>query len=280
MITQIIENLRIKPKFKRLVTILDVIRGCFNFAFSFIDTALSCYNTRDMKLAVFIPAHNEENTVADVIKRIPTRINGISKIAVYVIDDGSTDSTADAAKKAGAEVVGVSPKRGLATAFKIGLQTAVAAGADIICHLDADGQYNPQEIDQVISPILKGEADFVTGNREVEKINWMDPARKYGNRIGSWFLRVLAGLPVQDASCGFRAYSRLAADRLDVSSEHTYTHETLIEAKFKGVRIAEAPVSFTFRPRQEQSRLTKNLFGHIFKSLRGILGAYVRYRKG
>lgn len=231
-----------------------------------------------MKLAIFIPACNEEKTVAEVIKAIPRHINGAREIRVFVIDDGSTDLTAEAAKKAGAEVVGIMPRRGLATAYKIGLQTALAAGADIICHLDADGQYNPREIALVTGPVFRGEADFVTGDREVEKLRWMDPARKYGNRVGSWFIRALSGLSVNDASCGLRAYSRAAAEKLQVQSPHTYTHETLIEARFLHLRIAQVSVSFNPRPEKEKSRLTGNLFRHVYRSLAGIIAAYVRYR--
>jgi len=232
-----------------------------------------------MNLSIFIPAYNEEDSIEKVIRRIPAHLDGIKNIKIFVIDDGSTDKTVENAKKSGAEVVSVSPHRGLASAFKIGLQTALDAGADIICHLDADGQYNPQEIGLVLEPVLKGDADFVTGDRGIEKLKWMDPARKYGNMFGSWFLRALTGLKMRDASCGFRAYSRAAAEKLQVHSTHTYTHETLIEAKFLNLRIAQVPISFNPRPKKEHSRLTKRLFGHIFKSFSAILAAYFRYRK-
>jgi glycosyltransferase involved in cell wall biosynthesis len=230
-----------------------------------------------MKLVIFIPAYNESETVGEVIKAIPPHIDKISKIDVFVINDGSEDSTAQKAAEAGAEVVSISSHRGLAAAYKIGLQTALASGADIICHLDADGQYSAKETGLVIGPVLRGEADFVTGDRGVGRLAWMDPVRKYGNMAGSWFLRALTGLRVRDASCGFRAYSRAAAEKLEVFSSHTYTHETLIEAKFKGLRIAQVPISFVTRPRKNHSRLTGNLLGHIFKSFGAILTAKKRY---
>jgi glycosyltransferase involved in cell wall biosynthesis len=269
-----------------------------------------------MKLAIFIPAYNEEKAIEEVLRGVfaalqatKGRFPHIQEHKIFVIDDGSTDKTADVARVAGAEVITIKPNRGLANAYKMGLAaclqwgaaslegatslavslegatslavslegTVSSGGADLICHLDADGQYNPAEIPLLLAPIIEGQADFVTGDRQIEKTAFLGPARKYGNLAGSWFLRLLTGLKINDVSCGFRAYNRKTAERLEVYSEHTYTHETLIEAKFKGMRLAQVPISFTLRGAKDKSRLTGNLLKHILSSLWGIFAAYRRY---
>jgi glycosyltransferase involved in cell wall biosynthesis len=255
-----------------------------------------------MKLGIFIPAHNEEATVGLVLASIPKHIPPFDYIKVFVIDDGSTDNTAKKAVLGGAEVVGIHPNRGLAQAYKIGLQTCLDAGVDILCHLDADNQYTGQEIALIVAPIVEGHADFVTGDRQVAKLDFLGFARKYGNMAGSWSLRALTGMKVRDASSGFRAYSREVAAKIEVHSNHTYTHETLIEAFYKGFRVAEVPITFSKRgahvPLEMQkwfqgtsdlakpevliedsnvSRLTRNLFKHIYCSFRDILRAKARY---
>lgn len=258
-----------------------------------------------MKLAVFIPAYNEADTIGGVIASIPHKIPGVSEIKIFVVDDGSTDDTAEAAGSAlkkretllphfpGApsqNIIQIKPNRGLANAFRVGLATALDSGADLIVHLDADGQYDPAEIPKLLAPIINNAADMVTGDRQISKCGFLGSARQYGNIAGSWFLRAFTGVKVRDASCGFRAYGRAAAESLEVHSTHTYTHETLIEAKYKGLRVAEVPITFRHRgipptrsaapgAKKPVSRLTSNLFKHIFKSLSAIFAARARYAK-
>lgn len=255
-----------------------------------------------MKLGVFIPAHNEEATVGLVLASIPRHIHPFTEIKVFVIDDGSTDLTAEKARSAGAEVVSLKPNRGLAAAYKIGLQTCLDAGVDVLCHIDADNQYTGKEITLITTPIVEGRADFVTGDRQVEKLEFLGFARKYGNMAGSCFLRLITGIKIRDASSGFRAYSRGTAEQIEVYSKHTYTHETLIESFYKGFRLMEVPITFAKRGAHvpfelkkwfqgtsdlskpevliednNVSRLTRNLFKHIYCSFRDILKAKARY---
>ncbi len=233
-----------------------------------------------MKLVIFIPAYNESATIAGVIAAIPQKIIGISQIILFVVDDGSTDNTTAIARSAGAEVIQIKPNRGLANAFRTGLAAALQSGPDIIVHLDADGQYDPAEIPKIIDPILKGRADVVTGDRQVAQLDFMSWQKKYGNLLGSWFVRRLAGIKINDASCGMRAYSRAAAKKLEVRSSHTYTHETLIRARRLGLRVDQVPITFTVR-RNGNSRLISGnmaVLKHIAKSVRGILGAWRSYK--
>lgn len=233
-----------------------------------------------MKLIVMIPAYNEEATIGRVVREIPRSLDGISEVEVLVCDDGSTDRTVAEAIAAGADhIVRLRRNFGLTTAFSTALQASLALRADIIVNTDADSQYDPRDIERLIAPILRGEADMVSGNRQVDSLDHMPPAKKYGNRAGSWMLRVIAGSPVQDASSGFRAFSRECALRLNPSIGHTYTHQTLIQAAHSGMIVAEVPVAFRQSAREGgASRLIGGVGSHILKSLATIVRSLTTYR--
>ena len=139
-----------------------------------------------MKLIVQIPCLNEEKTIAATIADIPRKITGVDEVEVLVIDDGSTDRTVDAARKAGADqVISFTNRKGLARAFMAGIDAALQAGADIIVNTDADNQYRGADIPALIAPILRQEADVVVGNREVEKISHFSPVKKTLQKLGA-----------------------------------------------------------------------------------------------
>jgi hypothetical protein len=233
-----------------------------------------------VKLVVTIPAHNEELTIGRAIREIPRSIPGVSSVEVLVSDDGSTDQTADVARKAGADqVIRLRRNFGLTIAFGAALQAAVERGADIIVNIDADCQYVADEIPRLIAPILRGEADMVSGDRGVARLEHMPRSKKYGNRLGSFMLRRVAGTGVSDASSGFRAFSRECALRLNPYIGHTYTHQTLIQARHNGMVVREVPV--TFRPSARsngESRLIGGVMGHVLRSLGTIVRTLTTYR--
>ncbi|MCD4759914.1 glycosyltransferase family 2 protein [archaeon] len=229
-----------------------------------------------MKLIVMIPAYNEELMIKRVIEEIPRKISGISKVEVLVIDDGSKDRTVEVAKKAGADhVIFNKQNSGLAFTFQKGMDYALSLGADIIVNTDADFQYNQTEIPKLIKPILEGKADIVSGDRQVNKLKHMVASKKYGNILGTKVVARVAGYKIRDASSGFRAYSKEAALKLFVISDHTYTHETLIQAKRKRLKVLETPVEF--RKRNGNSKLISSVFGHIKKSLSTIVRNTLMY---
>jgi Glycosyl transferase family 2 len=232
-----------------------------------------------VKLIVMIPAFNEEATIGPVIREIPRAFAGISTVEVLVCDDGSSDRTAEVAIEAGADhVVRLRRNFGLTTAFSTGLQAALALGADIIVNTDADGQYDGNEIARLIAPVITGEADMVSGNRQVETLEHMPSSKRYGNRLGSWMLRVVADSPVVDASSGFRAFTRECALRLNPFIGHTYTHQTLIQASHSGMVVREVPVTFRLSARAGgQSRLIGGVASHIVKSLGTIIRTLTAY---
>jgi len=229
-----------------------------------------------MKLIVMVPAYNEEKTIGKVIKEIPREVEGFDEVEVLVINDGSTDRTAEVAKKMGADYV-VSHKRnlGLANAFKTGLEGALKFGADVIVNIDADGQYNAKEIPKLIEPILRGEADIVIGDRQIDKLDHMPKAKKIGNKIATWVTRKLSGLPVRDAQSGFRAFSKEAAMRMNLLGDYTYVQETIIQAANKNLKIEWVPVEF--RKREGKSRLIPNIWSYAKKAGMTIIRTYRDY---
>ncbi|MDI6821514.1 MAG: glycosyltransferase family 2 protein [Actinomycetota bacterium] len=230
-----------------------------------------------MKLVVMIPAYNEEKSIASVIQEIPRDIPGIDKVDVLVVDDGSTDNTAEVARKAGADyILSQKTNRGLAFTFKIGLETALKLGADIVVNTDADLQYNQQEIPKLIKPILEHKADIVLGNRQVWKLDHMVFGKKWGNVIGSFFVRRLVGYPIYDSQTGFRAFSREAALRINVLSDYTYTQETIIQAINKRLVVSEVPC--TFRAREGHSKLISNIPSYIRRAGITIVRTYTMYK--
>jgi glycosyltransferase involved in cell wall biosynthesis len=230
-----------------------------------------------MKLIVQIPCFNEEENLEAVIKEIPRQIPGIDAVEVLVISDGSRDKTVAIARQAGADhVIDRKINRGLAQTFKEGLEFCVAHGADIIINTDGDNHYNQSRIGDLVRPILDNLADVVIAGREVDKLEKMPFANKYGNMAGSYVVTHLAGIPRMDVSTGYRAYTREAALRINILSHHTYTHETFFQLADLKLRIVEVPIKA--RPVKRKSRLIKSLSSHIKKSLTVILRMTLLYK--
>jgi glycosyltransferase involved in cell wall biosynthesis len=211
-----------------------------------------------MKLIVIIPSYNEEQSLASVISEIPRTIPGVDQVQILVINDGSTDHTADIAKHAGADkILSHKHNMGLAKTFRDGLDAALEMGADIIVNTDADFQYNGTEIPKLITPILEGSADLVLGDRQIDNLDHMPRGNLWGNKIATYITRCATGLPIRDAQTGFRAFSRDAALRMNLTGDYTYTQETIIQAANKHLNIEQIPVEF--RRREGKSRLISSI---------------------
>ncbi len=229
-----------------------------------------------MKLIVTIPALNEEPTIAGVIREIPRRIPGFDSVEVLVIDDGSTDATVQQALRAGADyVVSNRVTRGLATSFKTALQEALARGADIIVNTDADNHYDQSRIPELVAPLLTNEADITIGSRLIDELP-MKAANKYGNKVANYIMQHALGIPGVDVSTGFRGYTAEAAMKLNVLSDHTYTHETLINALDQRMRIVNVPIAA--RHVERPSRLIKSIASHVVRAGGVILRSFLLYR--
>ncbi len=230
-----------------------------------------------MKLVVQIPCHNEAATIAQTIKEIPRAIPGIDRVEVIVIDDGSSDQTAEIAKTAGADqVVRIAQKSGLANSFRTGMNAALTRGADIIVNTDGDNQYPGAEIPLLLEPILNASAEMVVGERRLKEIQGYSGLKLLIQRLGSWFTGVLAGVEVRDAASGFRALTREAGLRLNVLGKFSYTLETLIEAGRNRMRIAWVPVRVNPQPGR-QSRLYGSVGEYLTRSVETMARTYSRY---
>ncbi|MEE2995432.1 MAG: glycosyltransferase family 2 protein [Gemmatimonadota bacterium] len=228
-----------------------------------------------MKLIVQIPAFNEEEHIAAVIHQIPRNIPDICSVEVLVIDDGSTDQTADAAYEAGADhVISLHRNRGLAAAFQIGLDASLRLGADIIVNTDGDGQYPGDQIPQLVDPILSNHADLVIGNRQVDTVDHFSFQKRWLQKFGSWIVRIASGTNVPDAPSGFRAYTRETALRLFVVSDFSYTIDNLIQAGKRRLSVTHVPIrTQPTRP----SRLHRGNWNFIKRQAATIVRTYATY---
>jgi glycosyltransferase involved in cell wall biosynthesis len=230
-----------------------------------------------MKLIVQIPAFNEEATIAQTLRDIPKKIDGITSIESLVIDDGSSDNTAEAARKAGAtHVVQLKTHRGLSSAFLAGINAALRLGADIIVNTDADNQYAGADIPKLVAPIMRGSADVVIGDREVSKSPYMSAVKRLLQRIGSRTVGLASGIRVSDVTSGFRAFSRDAAMQINVFNPFTYTLETVIQAGNRNLGVQSVPVRTNAPTRP--SRLYHGLGTYLRKSTATIFRIYTIYK--
>jgi len=229
-----------------------------------------------MKLVVTIPAQNEEKTIAQVVAGVPRNIPGIEEVEVIVVNDSSTDRTAEIAERAGAVVVTVTGRPGLGYIFRTGLERAMRRGADLIVNIDGDGQFNPADITKLVEPLLMDEADFVTCSRFADPaMRPVMPGVKYwGNKVVTRIINwVCGGTDFTDVSCGFRGFNREAAYRLTLFGRFTYTQECFIDLFAKGLRIAEVPLRVRGVREHGKSRVASNLWKYATSSLPIILRA-------
>jgi len=225
-----------------------------------------------MRLIVNLPAFNEEEKIASTIQRIPRQIDGIDEVFVQVIDDGSKDRTFEVAKEAGADFVytnGVN--RGIGKTFRHAVERALENGADILVNIDADGQFDPQDIKKLIQPILKHEADMVSADRfdhlAAKNIPFLKDVL---NRLAAKLIGTFMGVNIKDLTCGFRAYNKETLLRLNLPGGFTYTQEVIIDALGKDLKIVWLPVEVTYFEGRK-SRVVKTIWSYVNNSLRIII---------
>ena len=228
-------------------------------------------------LVIQIPCFNETQTLGETIADLPKSLPGFDKIYILIVDDGSSDGTAQVALDSGADyVVRHRQNRGLARAFMTGLTTALALGADVIVNTDADHQYPGRYIQDLVNPILSGSADLVIADRQPGTNVHFSPVKQMLEKFGSWVIRSLSQTDAPDAPSGFRAYSRYAALRVQVYNSYSYTLETLIQAGKEKMAITHIPIETnpTLRP----SRLHKGIINFIWRQSGTIIRSYILYQ--
>jgi glycosyltransferase involved in cell wall biosynthesis len=238
---------------------------------------LSSGGKEKLKLIIQIPCYNEERSLGATLRALPRQISGVDVIEWLIVDDGSSDGTAEVARELGVDhIVRHTTNQGLARAFATGLDACLRLGADIIVNTDADNQYDARDIASLIGPILRGDADMVVGDRQTDAIAHFSRTKKKLQRLGSWVVRRASQTDIPDATSGFRAHSRAAALKLNVVSDFTYTLETIIQAGRKNIALAHVAVRTNHGGRE--SRLFQSLRAYVLRSIVTIVRIYVMYR--
>jgi len=228
------------------------------------------------KLIIQIPCFNEEGMLAETLAALPHSIPGVDVIETLIIDDGSTDGTADVARRAGATYLLRLPVHaGLARAFSLGLDAALKLGADVIVNTDADHQYPGADIPRLAAPLLAGHVDMMIGDRGPTASRHFGAVKRLLQGMGSWVVRRLSCTTVPDATSGFRAFSRRAALRLNVVTKFTYTLETIIQAGKKHIPIGHFPISPN--PVTRPSRLFGSMSLYVRRSIATMVRIYALY---
>lgn len=230
-----------------------------------------------VKLIVQIPCLNEEATLPQTLADIPRHIDGIDEVEILIIDDGSTDNTVTVARQHGADhVVSHRRNRGLANAFRTGLDACLRLEADIIVNTDADNQYRGADIALLVKPVLDGKADMVVGDRQTHQIEHFSWLKKRLQKLGSYAVRKLSDTEVPDAVSGFRAFSRDTAMQLNIVTTFSYTIETIIQAGKKRFSVISVPIGTNAQTRP--SRLFKSLPKFLERSLTTMIRTYATYK--
>jgi len=227
------------------------------------------------KLIIQIPCLDEEAHLAATLRSLPRTVPGVDLVEILVIDDGSRDRTAEVARQEGADYILRFPNnRGLARAFRAGLDACLRLGADVIVNTDGDNQYSGEDIPALIRPILEGKADMVVGDRDPASVRHFSRSKRLLQYYGSWVVRTLSGTSIPDTTSGFRALSREAALRLNVISDFTYTIETIIQAGKKRLPVTHVPVKTN--PTRD-SKLFHSIWEYVKRSAATIVRIYALY---
>jgi len=227
-----------------------------------------------MRLIVNLPAYNEEEKIGQTIRRIPRSFNGIGEVLVQVVNDGSKDRTVEISREAGADfIISHNTNRGIGVVFKTAVTNALENGADMMVNIDADGQFDPNDIQKLIDPILKGEADMVIADRfgehKAKNIPWV---KDFLNRFAANLVGKFMQFKIKDLTCGFRAMNSETMLKLNLPGGFTYTQETIIDALGKNLKLKWIPVEVTYFA-DRKSRVVKSVYQFVNNSFKIILKA-------
>lgn len=233
-----------------------------------------------MKLVIVSICKDEAGTIGKLLDRIPNKIEGISEIEKWVIDDGSSDDTAQIATNHGASVVRDGGQKRLAFRFREAVDIALARRADVMVNIDGDLQFDPEDIPKLVEPIVKDEADFVAADRfsdektgDNRRPKNMSMGKYLGNRLGAKVVSRLSRHEFHDVTCGFRAYNRSALLALNIDGTYTYTQESFQVLAMKRMRILAIPVGVKYHAGRE-SRVVQSVLHFIAISAVSILRSY------
>jgi glycosyltransferase involved in cell wall biosynthesis len=212
-------------------------------------------------VALVIAAYNEEGAVGPVVEALPRTVCGLAA-AVIVVADGCVDATAKEAGEAGAIVADVPVNRGQGAALRLGYRIARAGGAAYIVTTDADGQYDPLEIESLLAPVVAGRADFVTGSRRTGSEETTDPIRRAGVRFFARLVSSLTGQRISDTTFGLRAMRAEVTGAVRLEQPQYQASELLIGVIARGYRVLEVPATIR-RRRVGESKKGRNPFSGL-----------------
>lgn len=224
------------------------------------------------KLAVVIPALNEETALPAVMAVVPEEVHGL-KTEIIVVSDGSTDRTERISEERGALVVRRDLRRGQGAAVALGYRVALLRGADVVATLDADGQYDPLELPELIKPILEGEADVVHGSRSLGAYERPLFGRSQGVKVFAWLTSVMTRSRITDPASGFRAFSPEALKALEFREKQFHASEVTVAAAKAGLRIKEVPC--TFRDRHSGASKKPGIFKYGYGYARSLIRTWL-----
>ena len=229
-----------------------------------------------MKLIIQIPCFNEQDQLPVTLGSLPRTVEGFDTVEWLIIDDGSTDQTIEVARAHGVDhLVRLRNNKGLAAAFQAGLDTCLKLGADVIVNTDADNQYESDDIPKLVAPIVRGEADMVIGDRQVDVNEHFSRSKRRLQRLGSWVVRQASSTEIPDTTSGFRAYNREAALQMQAVSKFTYTLETIIQAGKLLVAVDHVPIRTN--PKTRESRLFPSTPAYVRRNALSIFRIYSQY---
>jgi glycosyltransferase involved in cell wall biosynthesis len=201
----------------------------------------------DAPVVAVFPVYNEAAVVGDVVSRIPSVACG-RPVRTVVVDDGSTDGSAALAAAAGATVVAHPANLGLGAAVRRALAEASALDPACVVYLDADGEYAPEELDRLATPVLAGRADYVVGSRFAGGTRRMRAHRSAGNRLLTrWVRWMTRRRDLTDGQSGYRAFSPAAAAAAEIVHDYNYAQVLTLDLLAKGFAYAEVPITYAFR---------------------------------
>ena len=224
-----------------------------------IKAMIDAYGERVRRLppvAIVIAAFNEAGAIGPVIEALPAEVCGLATAAI-VVADGCADSTAAEAAEAGAMVCDVPVNRGQGAALRLGYRIAREGGAAYIVTTDADGQYNPAEMQAVLAPVVAGEADFVTGSRRLGSQETKDMIRRAGVRFFAGTISLLTGQKISDTTFGLRAMRAEVTGAVQLSQPQYQASELLIGVITHGYKVSEVPATI-HRRRVGESKKGQN----------------------
>ena len=227
-------------------------------------------------VAIVIAAYNEEGVVGSVIQDLPAEMCGLKTVAI-VVSDGSKDKTVIEAREHGALVCDVPVNRGQGAALRLGYRLAREGGATYILTTDADGQYNPAEMESVLAPVVAGEADFVTGSRKLGSQETNDPIRRLGTWVFAVTTSILTHQRITDTSFGLRAMRAEVTGAVRLEQPQYQSSELLIGVLTHGFRVREVPATIHKRQVGQSKKGHNAIYGLHYAGV--VLGTWWRERQ-